>query len=173
MVSRKTSLIYKLRLFYIHSESLISDSLKNNTNSQELWQHWPTVLNGNIWLEMSSARFVYLGCAVGYHTHFRLTLLIYVTSLALKMSEPAPLGRRDLLSAFIPDVPQHLTHLPPALLLSGSVSVPWAKFCAVCTRIHLHHGWGLWFVFALCPSWGEKLERKKEGREIQRRERKW
>lgn len=127
MVSRKILLTYKLRLFYRHSKSLISDSLKNNTNSQELWQHWPTVLNGTIWLEMSSAGFVYLGCVVGYHTRFRLTLLIYVTSWALKMSEPAPLGCRDLLSAFIPDVPQHLTHLPPALLLSDSVSLLWER----------------------------------------------
>lgn len=132
MVSRKIWLTYKLRLFYIHSKSLISDSLKNNTNNQELWQHWPTVLNDNIWPEMNSARFVYLGCVVGCRTHFHLILLIYVTFLALKMSEPAPLGWHDLLSVFIPDAPQHLTHLPPALLLSGSISLPWERYsCSV------------------------------------------
>lgn len=78
MVSRKIWLTYKLRLFYIHSKSLISDSLKNNANNQELWQHWPTVLNDNIWPEMNSARFVCLECVVGCRTHFHLTLLIYV-----------------------------------------------------------------------------------------------
>ena len=110
----------------------LSSSSKNNTNNQELWQYWPIVLNDNIWLEMNSARFVYLGYVVGCHTHFHLTLLIYVTFLALKMSEPTSLGWHDLLSVSIPDGPQHLTHLPPALLLSGSISLPWERYsCSV------------------------------------------
>ena len=245
-------LTYKLRLFYIHSKSLISDSLKNNrrrqwhptpvllpgkshgwrnlegcspwgrwgsdmteqlhfhfslscigegngnplqcsclenprdrkpgglpsmgshrvrhnwsdsaaaakTNNQELWQHWPTVLNDNIWLEMNSARFVYLGCVVGCHTYFHLTLLIYVTFLALKMSEPASLGWHDLLSVFIPDAPQHLLICPQLYfflapshshekdtavlcLVHQNLSIPWVR-AVVCLCSVSKLRWEAW-----------------------------
>lgn len=173
MVSRKIWLTYKLRLFYIHSKSLISDSLKNNTNNQELWQHWPTVLNDNIWPEMNSARFVYLGGWLSYSFSFDFAYLCHI------------LGSEDVRACsswmtwppkcLHPRRSQHLTHLPPALLLSGSISLPWERYscsvpCALESVYTMGEGSGL---SLLCVQVEVRSLREKEGRETQRLWEEW
>lgn len=61
----------------------------------------PTVLNGNVGLDMSSVNSVSTGCVLCIISHLFLclVLLIYGTFLALRMSESALLG--DMISLLL------------------------------------------------------------------------
>ena len=95
----------------------------------------PTVLNGNIWLEMRSVSFVYLRCVIGHGSHsflFGFAHLCHTLgSEDVRVCSSWMTWSPKYLHPLTPH-PQDLTDLPQAWLLPCSISPWWEPGTILC-----------------------------------------